>query len=232
MTMGDAAAWFERMQEVASRFAGDGQASAAQVAQAWREAFGAAGGNPFAEAWQREGAGWLGLPAFGFAREHQERWQRLGQAQLDYQRQAAAYSGLMMRAGQDALAVFERKLAERGASGEPVGSARELFDLWIDAAEEAYARVALSPEFREVYGELVNAQMRLRGGVQLEVEQVAGQWGMPTRSEVDAAHRKITELQREVRTLRDMLQERKDPAPAPRAAKKAARKRSAPKRRG
>ena len=44
-------------------------------------------------------------------------------------------------------------------------SARALFDLWIDAAEEAYAQVALSPEFREVYGAYVNAQMRLRNGM-------------------------------------------------------------------
>ena len=61
----------------------------------------------------------------------------------------------------------------------------------------------MSPEFREVYGALVNAQMRLRQGVQREVEQACAQLGMPTRSEVDAAHRKIAELERALRRMRD-----------------------------
>ena len=126
---------------------------------------------------------WLGMPAFGFAREHQERWQKLAQAQLDYQQQNSAYNALMLKASQRAYEVFEEKLAERSEPGRQLTSARALFDLWIDAAEEAYAEIALSPEFREVYGALVDAQMRVRGGVQREVEQMTGALGMPTRSE-------------------------------------------------
>ena len=78
-------------------------------------------------------------------------------------------------------------------------AARGSFDPWIDAAEEAYADIALSPEFREVYGALVNAQMRLRAGVQKEVELAGAMFGMPTRTEVDSAHRKIAELERALR---------------------------------
>jgi hypothetical protein len=77
-----------------------------------------------------------------------------------------------------------------------------LFDLWIDAAEEAYAEVALSEEFRHAWGALVNAQMRLRAGVQKEVEAASGLFGVPTRTEMDAAHRKIAELERELRRMR------------------------------
>jgi class III poly(R)-hydroxyalkanoic acid synthase PhaE subunit len=99
--------------------------------------------------------------------------------------------------------VFQDKLAEREEPGRQLTSARALFDLWIDAAEEAYAQVALSPEFREVYGAYVNAQMRLRNGMQGEIEQVCAAMGMPTRTEVDAAHRKIAELERVLRRMRD-----------------------------
>jgi len=49
----------------------------------------------------------------------------------------------------------------------------------------------------------VNAQMRLRAGVQKEVEFASGLFGMPTREEMDAAHRKIAELERTVRRMRD-----------------------------
>ena len=219
--------WYGQMQQVAAQFAGQ-DAGAADIANAWKRALGAAGENPFPElframrgkgqqgleqwmedaspyldAWRRESSSWLGMPAFGLNREHQERLQALVQAQLDYQQRSGAYNALMAKSAQHAYALFEYKLGEREQPGRQLTSARALFDLWIDAAEEAYAQVALSPEFREVYGALVNAQMRVRAGVQREVEQVSAMFGMPTRSELDGAHRKLAELERVVRRMRD-----------------------------
>lgn len=219
--------WFGQMQQVAAQFAGRHQAPS-DIVQAWREALGMAGPqpaqNPFADiframqgsgahgldgwmeqarpyldAMQRENARWLHLPTFGLSREQQERWQQLAQAQQDYQQQVGEYDRLMLKVAQHAFELFEQKLAARSAPGQQVESARALFDLWIDAAEEAYAEVALSAEFRKVYGALANAQMRLRLAVQREVEQVCALFGMPTRTEVDSAHRKIVELERALR---------------------------------
>ena len=238
--------WFGQMQQVAARFAGQ-DASAADIAAEWKRALGATGENPFPEmframrgngargleqwvedaspwldSWRREAGGWLGVPAFGLGREHQERLQKLAQAQLDLQQNEAAYNALMLKSLQRAYELFESKLAEREEPGRQLKSARELFDLWIDAAEEAYADIALSPEFREVYGALVNAQMRLRAGVQKEVELAGAMLGMPTRTELDSAHRKIAELERALRRMRDAKPRSSvPPAAAPRASKPA-----------
>ncbi len=230
---------YARMQELASRMAAGG-ASAEEFAGEWKRTLGATAPNPFASAFQamggegvqgldawnaavapwleaarREGGALLGLPAFGIGREHQERLQALAQAQLEYGRREGEFNLLMMRALERAHALFSAKLVARSAPGKAIESARALFDLWIDAAEEAYAEVALSPEFRAAYGALVNAQMRLRKGVQGEVEQAAAQLGMPTRTEIDAAHRRIAELERALRRVRDGA----DAAPAPAAPK-------------
>lgn len=224
--------WFGQMQQLAAQFAGV-PAQPADIASAWQRMLGANGGNAFAdmfkgmsgpgqhgmdewmqqmkpllESMQRDGRSWLGLPAFGFAREHQERWQHLAQAQLDYQEKSNAYNALMAEATQLAFRRFEDKLAERSEPGRQLTSARALFDLWIDAAEDAYAEVALSPRFRQVYGEFLNAQMKVRAALQREVEQYCNQIGIPTRSEIDAAHRKIVQLERELRHMRDVLHER------------------------
>jgi len=218
--------WFGQMQQLAAQFSG-GNAGAGDIARAWRQMLGASGGNPFAEmmstmrgqgaqgferwlaevtpmleAWRGEGASWTRMPAFGLAREHQERAQRLAEAFGGYQQRTQDYNALMAKATENAFAVFERKLGERGENNKPIETARALFDLWIDAAEDAYAEIALSPEFRAAYGQLVDAQMRLRGGIQREVEQVCAAFGMPTRSELDGAHRKIVELERQMRRLR------------------------------
>jgi polyhydroxyalkanoate synthase subunit PhaE len=91
--------------------------------------------------------------------------------------------------------------------------------VWIDAAEEAWGEVANGPEYRGVYGRFVNAQMRLRGAVQKEIEQSARLLGLPTRSELDASHRKVAALERELRVLTQQVQGR---APSNRSAQAAA----------
>ena len=195
-----------------------------QGPDAWGDAI-----APWLDAARREGSAWLGLPAFGQGREHQERLQKLMEAQLEAQQREAEHNLLMLKAMQDAQGLFQKKLAARAEPGKQLESARALFDLWLDAAEEAYAEVALSPEFRKSYGAMVNAQMKLRQAVQGEVEQAAAQMGMPTRTEVDSAHRKIAELERALRRMRDAAPEAKPaPKPAPKPATKAAATKAAP----
>lgn len=235
--------WFGSMQQLAAGFAGR-EAGAADITRAWRDALGAGGGNPLADMFRRMGGAdargvedWmaqaapflaglrgeagalLNLPAFGVAREHQERLQQLAQAQLAYQERTSEYQGQLARAAKLAFERFEGKLAEHSEPGRQIESARALFDLWIDAAEEAWAEVALSAEYREAYGHFVNAQMRLRAGLQREIELAAGLFGLPTRSEINASHRKLAALERELRALKSQLG-----APSPRPVAEAAQR--------
>jgi class III poly(R)-hydroxyalkanoic acid synthase PhaE subunit len=147
----------------------------------------------------------LDLPAFGYAREHQEQYQHMAKAWLDYQHETNRYNALIARASRRAFEVFEDKLAERGEPGRQVDSVRGLYDLWVDAAEDAYAEVALSDEFRQVYGALVNAQMRVRRNVQREVERVAVDLGMPTRTEIDSMGKRLHELHRDAKNRAEGL---------------------------
>lgn len=227
--------WLGMMQQVAARFAGR-DTTAAEVAAAWREAvqagqgdellqwmLGAArGGNALNDQpWLREfakaaqsgfgGGDWLNAPAFGPGREHQARWQALLKTQQAYQARAEAYVDTIRGVLDDAFKRFEAKLAEHEVPGSQLTSARAMFDLWIDAAEEAYAKVALSDDFQRIYGELANAQMRLRAASQSELERACDAMGMPTRTEMDAAHKRIAELERQVRRLIAMAQQ---PVPA------------------
>jgi class III poly(R)-hydroxyalkanoic acid synthase PhaE subunit len=249
--------WYGQMQQVAAQFAGQ-QASAPDIAASWKRALDGLGENPFGDmframrgqsaqgieqwmesarpyldAWRKESSGWLGLPTFGIGREQQQRWQQLAQAQLDYQQHETAFNALLLKASQRAYGVFEDKLRERAQPGQQLTSARGLFDLWIDAAEEAYAEVALSPEFRAAYGARVNAQMRLRQAVQGEIERTSALFGMPTRSDLDSAFRKIADLERALRAVRDQVQPAsprgaKSQAAGPKAAGKSTSVKAAP----
>ena len=231
--------WYGQMQQVAAQFAGQNH-SARDVAEAWRKLIGGNGSElfqslfdgmqgpgmqqlqqwsdaaaPWLQSMQKEAATTLGMPTFGFAREHQERLQGLGRAQLDWQQALGAYHALLGKVSKDAFSRFESKLIDREEPGRQIGSVRALFDLWVDAAEEAYAEAALSVEYRHVYGTLVNAQMRMRNAMQSIIEQNATSAGLPGRAELDSAHRKIAELERLVRRIQRNAEAGGEPASPP-----------------
>lgn len=227
--------WLGMMQQVAARFAGR-DSSAGEVAGAWREAVegqgdamvrwmldAARGGNALGDQpWVRNfvhalqsgfgEADWLNAPAFGPAREHQARWQALLRAQREHQARMEAYVESIRGVLDDAFRRFEAKLAEHEAPGSQLTSTRAMFDLWIDAAEEAYATVAMSEDFQRIYADLANTQMRLRAATRQELERACELMGVPTRTEMDAAHRRIAELER---WMRRIAAGRAEPAPAP-----------------
>ena len=163
--------------------------------------------TPWLDAMRGQFGGMFNMPAFGLQREQQERWQALGKSQMDYQKAMSGYNAQLMECGKRAYAKFEDKLAERSEPGRQLDSTRAVFDLWIDAAEESWSEVAMTPEFRSAYGDLVNAQSRVRAGVQGEVERTTGMLGMPTRTEVNSTHKKVTQLERDLRALKQQLAE-------------------------
>lgn len=182
------------------------------VAKAMREISGqgvkgfqqlAEGAAPMLQQMQAEGVSWLKAPAFGYAREHQEHYQKMALAFVDFQQATKKYNALIMKSSQRSFEIMESKLGEHSEPGRQIDSVRALYDLWVDAAEEAYAEIALSDEFREVYGEVVNSQMRVRSQMQQEVERIGADLGMPTRSELNSVHKRLHDLRRELRNGRE-----------------------------
>jgi class III poly(R)-hydroxyalkanoic acid synthase PhaE subunit len=154
---------------------------------------------PFLAQAKQESMSWLQAPAFGYAREHQEHYQKMLAAFAEYQEALKHYNALILKSSQRSFTILEDKLAERSEPGRQIDSLRALYDLWVDSAEEAYAEIALSDEFRKVYGDVVNAQTRVRSQIQQEVERVGTDLGMPTRTELNSVHKRLHDLRRETR---------------------------------
>jgi class III poly(R)-hydroxyalkanoic acid synthase PhaE subunit len=141
---------------------------------------------------------WLDTPAFGHTREQQAQQQALLRALLDHQQASARYQELLARAQSRGAERMQRKLAEPGFQ---VDSLKAMYDLWVDAVEEAYAEIALSDEFREAYAAQGNTQMRVRQLQQQQVEQWCREVGLPTRSEVATLGQRVQQLRRELRRM-------------------------------
>lgn len=166
-----------------------------------------AGAEGFARQWQTwlqalpvaGGIGTAPTPAFGLDREQQMHQQALVQAMLAAMDASGRYHALLQRAGAQAMEHLQDKLAQHAEPGRQVDSLKGLYDLWVDAGEEAYAEMALSDEFKAVYGEMVNTQMRVRQLQQQQTEALCQQLGMPTRSEVSSLGERLQALRRELR---------------------------------
>ena len=139
---------------------------------------------------------WLNMPAFGMAREYQEQAQEYAKAQVDYRQAMNRYNSLIAQSLEAGVEGFQAKLDERGEQGRGVENLRALYDVFIDALEDAYAEMALTEEFSRAYGDLVDAQSRLRLSTNKMVEQLCRAVGVPTRSEVDTLERRLHEVRR------------------------------------
>lgn len=139
------------------------------------------------------------MPAFGQHREQQLQQQAMAEAVMESMQAAARYQGLIQKASAQGMQRLQEKLAQHAEPGRQIDSMKGLYDLWVDASEEGYAEIALSDEFRDVYGDMVNTQMRVRQMQQQQTEQLCQQMGMPTRSEVSSLGERLQALRREFR---------------------------------
>jgi len=196
--------------EALSEFFGAGQGANNPLFAALTPGAGGFAGAPtqWSQTLEQMAKGWLAgaapsnlMPSFGANREAQERRQKLTQHLAELTRQQSAYGALMLKATREGLVLFGNRLAERDVPGQQMRTPREVYDRFIDDLEEAYATVAMSAEFQDSYAALVNAQMRLRAAIATELELSAKELGLPTRSELDASHRRMAELTRRLARL-------------------------------
>lgn len=138
--------------------------------------------------------GLFNMPALGPTREQQESWQRLlqlgarcTQAQLQL---GGQWNDIIGRA----LRELGERLAPQLKSGTPPGSMKEVYDLWVDAAEGVYAQSARGAAFVQAQAELTNALSQLRSAQRELVEEWTQKFDLPTRAELNSIHQQLREL--------------------------------------
>ena len=81
-----------------------------------------------------------------------------------------------------------------------------------------YTLALYHEQMEHLQAEMVNALMRMKRHEQMVVEEFMTALNIPTRREMDTTHKRVHELQRQVRELQDALEEsaeiRSEAAPA------------------
>ncbi len=153
-----------------------------------------------------------GAPALGLAREYQETAARLADLSRQFQQRYAEFAQQNAILMQDAYQVLKKRLD----AGSPAAkSPAEIYDEWIDCAEDAYAQAAHTEAFARLLAELCNISSAFKVERGKLNEQIARHLDMPSRAEVDTLHR-------QVRALKDALRAAANGSTAQAAAAQAA----------
>lgn len=162
---------------------------------------------PVSQNWQEQLSKLLATPALGLNRESQERQQALLQLFIQYQEALDDYLKAFAKQGLASVDALRARVAQLKADGKSIQSLRELYDLWVDVNEEVYGKFAMTDEYQVVYGDMVNALMALKQGINAEMDTVYEALNLPTRKELNTAFQKQQETRRETRALRQQVQE-------------------------
>jgi class III poly(R)-hydroxyalkanoic acid synthase PhaE subunit len=165
----------------------------AELPLRWSPDFGAGGGNQTASrnSWDS--------PALGATREHQQRWQRMGEAGRRIDEAQRRLQRLWSDALRDAAAAFTARLVQPPPIGVSVEELRKLYDTWIDCAEDAYARIAHSDPFCGALADFMNASSQWRREMQASIEHSAKLLDLPTRSEINSLMQRLRAVENQLR---------------------------------
>ncbi|MDZ7736851.1 MAG: class III poly(R)-hydroxyalkanoic acid synthase subunit PhaE [Gammaproteobacteria bacterium] len=138
----------------------------------------------------------LSVPGIGYSRESQEQVQNGLRLLANYQRSSHEYHVQLGKVGIDALDIMKQRILEMAENGEEINSLREVYDLWVDCNESAYADYVKSEEYSRLYGKLVNDLMALKRHGQGIMDETMSALGMPTRKGMATVQKRQQELRR------------------------------------
>ena len=161
------------------------------------------------------------IPGVGSNRESLQQIQEGVRLMGEYQQVSHEFNILMNKVGVEALEVMRLMIIEMAERGEEINSLKELYNLWVDCNEKAYAEYVYTDEYSELYGRLSNALMAVKQHYGKVIDQMLSRLNLPTKNGVNTMLKRQQELKRaqmksaeklrvlesEVIKLREMLAE-------------------------
>ncbi len=124
---------------------------------------------------------------------------------------------------QIAATAAQRFIAHVGAAPTAPATpqqALQLYELWVNCAEEAYAATVHRQDFSRLQAELANTSAALLAEQRRQAETLVRTFGLPTRNEVDALYAQVKDLRQQLAGLAGTAGEKPRSAPQGTARKR------------
>ncbi len=138
----------------------------------------------------------LSVPGFGPDREAQAQMQKGIKLLGEYQQVFSEYQTVMNKVGVEALEAMRLRILEMAEQGKEINSLREIYDLWVDCNEKAYAELVYTDEYSELYGRLTNALLAVKQLQGKVMDKLLAKLNMPTRQGMNTVLKRVQEMKR------------------------------------
>jgi class III poly(R)-hydroxyalkanoic acid synthase PhaE subunit len=155
------------------------------------------------------------MPSLGLMREFNETINRSFVSWQENQRISLEYQVLLGDAMLSAFEALMQKLLEKAKAGETIDTQNELLTLWVAVADEVFLQLFHSERYATLQSQYVNSSMALRQQQRALTEILLRMNDLPTRSDLDEAHKNIFELRKEVKALKKTVHDLANQVMAP-----------------
>ena len=152
----------------------------------------------------------LSVPGVGYTRESQEQFQQGIKLWNHYIKASNEFNNAMGNVGINALDSMRMKIIEMSKHGKEINSLREIYDLWVDCNEEAYAKFVYSDQYSQLNGKLTNALMAVKQHGRNIVDETLGAMNMPTRRGINTVQKRQQEMRREQKVAENKIENLED----------------------
>ncbi|MEO5369599.1 MAG: class III poly(R)-hydroxyalkanoic acid synthase subunit PhaE [Magnetococcus sp. DMHC-1] len=147
----------------------------------------------------------VALPAIGPNPDVQGKWKEWAVLALKFQDATEEYMSHIGKVGPAALDKLKDRILKMAEKGEKVETLKDVFGLWVDAADGAFADLTNTKEYRDANANMVHALMRLKIQGQTIMDDKMESMNLPSRRELNTTHRRVIELKRRFRQLEGRL---------------------------
>jgi len=166
---------------------------------------GAAGGDMVWEAYQKTFGELVTLPTSLWTREIDDGMRLAFAAWVDMQQALYDYNVILSETWCAAFEQFMFDLIRLMESGEMLESVRDMLNRWSAVADNSFKQSFLTEGYIRAQSRLVQTVIAYRQRQRQVNERFMHMFDLPTRTEIDEAHRRIYELRKEVRELKREL---------------------------
>lgn len=145
-------------------------------------------------------------PGLGPNREKYEKLKKLQEALNQYQEVQKEFSETFSTFWPDIIEQLKIKI-NNVSDDEELASIQSLYNLWIDCAEDIYAKKTKTDTYQKNHSKLVNASMVVKKASDDLQEETLAALNIPSRKEIDTLSERLQKTRRENRLLRSELDE-------------------------
>ncbi|MBF0424629.1 MAG: class III poly(R)-hydroxyalkanoic acid synthase subunit PhaE [Magnetococcales bacterium] len=145
------------------------------------------------------------MPPVGPNPDVQKKWKEWALLALKLQDAMEVYMTHVGKVGPAALDKLKDRLLKMAEKGEKVETLKDLFALWVEAGDGAFADMTNTKEYRDANANMVHALMRLKIQGQVLMDDYMESVNLPSRRELNTTHKRVIELKRRFRDLEGRL---------------------------